>query len=149
MCRFIDKHLARDCTSICFEPHFLYDDMIYDGCSKSLKQLQIHQNMALWAVLDVDRDYSTRKLLEKVDTVHLETSRRKHCCSFAYKVINKMQPPRINALFPTPENMHVLQSSKSVTFIPPIHKLQTKINLQDATAIGHQFQILFALWIQY
>ena len=59
----ISQSLALDLYKSLIEPHFTYGDTVYDGCGVSSKhKLQVHQNLALRAVMNIDPFYPSSSL---------------------------------------------------------------------------------------
>ena len=85
---FISQSLAYELHTRLIHPHFTYGDIIYDGSSKAAKsKLQRHQNMALRAVLNMDKYSSSSALHETLDDEWLDVSRQRFACNLAYKAI--------------------------------------------------------------
>ncbi len=100
MRNFISEDLALSLYSTLIDPHLAYADVIYDGCTKTNSNiLQVQQNMALRAVLNVDSRFSSQLLHDKTGIDWLDVTRKKRCCIEAYKGINGISPPSISNLF--------------------------------------------------
>ncbi len=100
MRNFISKSLATELYSSLIHPHFLFGDTIYDGCNQSAKhKLQVHQNMALRAVANVDRHFSATAVHDLTGITWLDIERRKHCCNTVYKCLHGMSAKHISDLF--------------------------------------------------
>ncbi len=95
------------------EPHFLYLDYIYDGCSKgSAQKLQTSQNNALRAVLKTDSKHSTQALHTDTQTEWLEIMHKKSTCLQVYKSVNGHNPDKINEMFTVPTPVRNLRSNE-------------------------------------
>ena len=105
---FIPKSLALTLYKSLIAPHFLYCSFILDGITESLKnKLQCHQNAALRAVLNVDKSFSTARMLTDLRIDSVRTEMKKSCCKMVYKGFYDIGPPALNYLFElyTPERM--------------------------------------------
>ena len=122
---FINTSLAKDIYTSLIEPHFLYLDYIYDGCSKaSSDRLQITQNNALRAVLRAEPRYPTTELHEKTGVNWLNFQRKKSTCIQVYKSLNGLNPPRLNSMFTIKAPPRSLRSNNKIILIKPITKLK-------------------------
>ena len=119
----ISQSLALDLYKSLIEPHFTYGDMVYDGCSTTLKhKLQSSQNLALRAVMNVDPFYPSTALHEKIQCDWLDVQRARHCSNMVYKGLHGLAPTNINAMFTQPEHVRELRSTKMLTFIPRLNR---------------------------
>ena len=100
MRNFISKSLASNLYSSLIHPHFIFGDTIYDGCSHTVKhKLQVHQNMALRAVANVERHFSATAVHELTNVTWLDIERQKHCCNTVYKCLNGLYAKNVSDLF--------------------------------------------------
>ena len=121
---YIGQPLAYDLYSSLIEPHFTFGDIIYDGGTKGGKaKLQVAQNTALRAVMNVRPYYSSKSLHNELGEEWLDTKRRHHCCTMTYKGIYDLAPANINALFPRVTHSRTLRSDAEVSFVPRQNKL--------------------------
>ncbi len=81
-------------------PHLLYCNFILDGTSaKNKTKLQVQQNSALRAVMNVEYSYPTAKLLIDVEVDSVRTSMIKTTCKLVYRGFHNMGPPALNDMF--------------------------------------------------
>ena len=100
MRNFISTTLALELYKSLNHPHFNFGDIIYDGCSQTLKhKLQTHQNMALRAVANVNRQFSTTAVHNITGVTWLDVERQKHCCTQVYKSLNDLTANNVAAMF--------------------------------------------------
>ncbi len=119
----ISQSLAMDLYQSLIEPHFTYGDMIYDGCGVASKhKLQVQQNQALRAVLNVDQFYPSVALHDKLKCEWLDVQRSRHCSNMAYKGLNDLTPVNISNMFVKPEHKRTLRSAATPSFITPMNK---------------------------
>ncbi len=123
MRNFILESLDLSLYKSLIEPHFSYADIVYDGCNVThSKQLQVQQNQALRAVLNVDCRYSTSALHTKTGVKWLDVSRKERCCIEVYKVLNGLSLVGIEQLFPPATHNRTLRSSAAPNFVPRLNK---------------------------
>ena len=104
------------------DPHFAYAAVVYDGCNiTSSKQLQVHQNNALRAVLNVDSRYSTEALHTKTGIKWPDTSRKERCIE-TYKTLHGLNPPGIEKLFPPITHTRALRSLSAPNTAPRLNR---------------------------
>ena len=97
---FISESLAKDLYTSLIHPHFTYGDIVYDACSQQSKvRLQVHQNMALRAVKNVDPRFPTQRLHDQTGVEWLDVERKQRCCIEAYKALNNLSSTNVNNLF--------------------------------------------------
>ena len=116
---FISDELALDLCKSLIHPHFNHADIIYDACNSSLQQKpQIHQNMALRAVLKVEPRFQTKKLHEQTGIKWLDSERKERCCIEAYEGIHNLFSDHVNHLFNRHTVNRSLRSANMTFFVP-------------------------------
>ncbi len=104
------------------EPHFTYGDTIYDGCGVASKhKLQVHQNQALRAVLNVNQYYSSKAIHEDLKSEWLDIQRARHCSNMVYKGLQGIAPPNISRMFVKADHARSLRSGMAPNFVPPLN----------------------------
>ncbi len=117
---FISQNLAKQLYTSLIEPHFIYLDYIYDGCSKGASnKLQICQNNALRAVMRTDSRHSTQALHTDTNTEWLDIMRKKSTCLQVFKSLNNHNPDKINNMFAYTCQTRHLRSHDSQTLARP------------------------------
>ena len=96
---FISRDLALEFYDGIISPHFSFADAVYDGSMKAEKySVQIAQNKALSAALNIDNHYPTKSLLLN-RIVKTRLCPWKRCCIETYKLVHDVQPSNVCCLF--------------------------------------------------
>ena len=97
---FIDAELAKKLYVSLIHPHLLYCNFVLDGTTEGNKsKLQVQQNSALRAVLDVDYMYPSAKLLSDVGVDSVRVCMAKTTCKLVYRGFYNIGPPALNNMF--------------------------------------------------
>ena len=134
---FIPTSLAITLYKSLIQPHFIYCDFILDGVTEGLKdKMQVHQNNALRAVLNVDYDYATNMYTEvKVDNIR--TNMKKSCCKIVYKGFYNLGPKSLNDMYELYTPGRELRSSKELQVKIP--KVNTQFGAKNIRIRGSNY----------
>ena len=128
--RCINKELAKYLYQSLIEPHYIYCQFIYDACSINMKRkLQVSQNKALRAVLNVPNDYPSEALHTETNIEWLGVMRAKASCLETFKLLHNIGTDRSTSMVNQYRPNRPLRSSNKVT----IEKLKTHTSLQKVT----------------
>ena len=120
MRHFINENLAKDLYLSLIHPHFNYADVVYDACNQQCKsKLQVHQNMALRAIKNVEPRFPTDRLHAQTGIDWLDVEQKRRCCIEAFKGIQNMSSTNVNNLFPKTMPMRHTRSNDFRTFEVP------------------------------
>ena len=96
----ISKPRAQYLYTSLIHPHFTYCDYIDDACnSTQSSKLQVAQNNALRAVLNVDARFSATKLHMDMEIVELSETRTRSTCTEVYKAIHGLSSAAMTNMF--------------------------------------------------
>ena len=85
---FIDTNLALDLYMSLIETLFLCFCHVYDGTSNTnSNHLQVLQNNALWAVMEVDNRYTSSEMHSSLEVEWLDITRKHLTCAELYKLV--------------------------------------------------------------
>ena len=74
---FISEPLAKDLYNSLIHPHFNYIDIVHNACiQQSKRKLQVHLNMGLRAVKNVDPRFPTDRLHEQTGVQWLDVRKK-------------------------------------------------------------------------
>ncbi len=120
---FISEQLALDLYKSLIHPHFSYADIIYDACSQQNKnKLQVHQNMALRVVKNVEPRFPTTRLHEQTGVTWLDVECQERCCIETFKAFNNMSSQNVNSMFVANNSVRNTRSSNAASFNPPFNR---------------------------
>ena len=123
MRHFINEGLAKDLYLSLIHPHFNYADVVYDACNEQCKsKLQVHQNIALRAVKNVEPRFPTARLHEQTGVPWLNAERKDHCCIEAFKGLHQMSSYNVNKLFQESTLIRNTRSDSRRTFDAPFNR---------------------------
>ena len=90
---FISRPLAKQLFVSLIAPQFDYCNFVYDGCSKTeSRKLEVLQNNALRAVMNVQGPYSATVLHDELQIKWLDVSRKCACVNELYKLLSGQGP---------------------------------------------------------
>ena len=122
---FISKSLAQYLYTSLIHPHFSYCDYIYDACNTTqARKLQVAQNNALRAVLNVDLRFSATKLHADTGITELSESHKKSTCIEVYKAVNGLSTVAMSNMFWARPVVRELRSNYAVPLVIERNKLQ-------------------------
>ena len=123
-CRsFILRSPAQSLYTSLIKPHFLYGCVHYDGSSvNAINSIQIAQNKALRAVMNVEPRYPTNVLHRTLRVPYIFDLCHYNTACFAYWGLYDISTPAINARYLVNNRAMGLRSESSVNFTRQQHR---------------------------